>query len=267
MKLILYAIFTIVFVAIVFTVIAYFSENNFIMGVVSSIVASVIILTSNLIIKYWKRLKFLWWKFRYYDTSIRLSISYLYRIKVGDEYFLIKGERITSQYQPVGGVYKRFKSSESFFREIEAKDDNLFSIDESNKDDLRIRIKGQYLLKFVDWFDSNKERETCPWREFYEELIETKMISQEKFPYLFSNKIKQYTYGIKFSEHTESMELLIADIYEPILNEEQLKEFQKLKEIPSDKYYFADEEQINRLGSIPKKVHNINISQTAKWTL
>nr|WP_241158244.1 hypothetical protein [Adlercreutzia sp. ZJ138] len=35
-----------------------------------------------------------------------MSAAYLFRIKVGGKYLLIRGNRIKDQYQPVGGVYK-----------------------------------------------------------------------------------------------------------------------------------------------------------------
>ena len=40
------------------------------------------------------------------DTIIRISFAYLYRIKISDKYLLVKNERGTGKYQPVGGIYK-----------------------------------------------------------------------------------------------------------------------------------------------------------------
>lgn len=40
------------------------------------------------------------------STIIRISFAYLYRIKIGNKYLLVKNERGTGKYQPVGGVYK-----------------------------------------------------------------------------------------------------------------------------------------------------------------
>lgn len=40
------------------------------------------------------------------DTIVRISFAYLYRIKIGNKYLLVKNERGTGKYQPVGGVYK-----------------------------------------------------------------------------------------------------------------------------------------------------------------
>lgn len=38
------------------------------------------------------------------ETIIRISFAYLYRIKVDNKYLLVKNERGTGKYQPVGGV-------------------------------------------------------------------------------------------------------------------------------------------------------------------
>ena len=40
------------------------------------------------------------------NTIIRISFAYLYRIKSGNRYLLVKNERGTGKYQPVGGVYQ-----------------------------------------------------------------------------------------------------------------------------------------------------------------
>ena len=40
------------------------------------------------------------------DSLIRISFAYLFRIKVGDKYFLVKNGRGTQKFQPVGGAYK-----------------------------------------------------------------------------------------------------------------------------------------------------------------
>ena len=40
------------------------------------------------------------------DTIVRISFAYLFRIKIGNQYLLVKNERGTDKYQPVGGVYK-----------------------------------------------------------------------------------------------------------------------------------------------------------------
>src|SRR5688572_11341028 len=46
-----------------------------------------------------------WYSVRFPRSRIRLSISYLFRIRAGDKYLLLKGRRF-ADYIPVGGVYK-----------------------------------------------------------------------------------------------------------------------------------------------------------------
>ncbi len=262
MKYILYVI-----VFVISLTIAFLKVNTVVISIATGVVSAIIILFIDFIINNIKWFKYLYWSIRYFNTPIRLSISYLYRIKLNDEYFLIKGERIKHQYQPVGGVYKRYKSAEKFFKEINALDDDLFPIDKSSKDDLRIRIKGRYLLTFIKWFDSKSERETCQWREFYEELIQTNIIEQKTFPYIFTNLVKRFVYDITWSEYSQSKELLIAEIYEPIFNDAQLLIFESLKNKQHERYRFVSENQINRLGVIPKEEISIQIAKTAKWLI
>lgn len=79
------------------------------------------------------------------ETKDSMSISYLFSIRDDEgNYLLIKGNRI-QQYQPIGGVYKYFKS----FQPIKSK---LEVTDEINKnfydpDDLRIYLPGKNLYE------------------------------------------------------------------------------------------------------------------------
>jgi len=248
-------------------IIAFNVSNSIIVNLSLGVAGGAILLLIDQLIVNSKWVKYLFWSIRYFNTSVRLSISYLYRIKVNDDYFLVRGLRIKNQFQPVGGVYKRHDSSKKIFERIGALDDDLFSIDESSKNDLRIRIKGRHLLQFIKWFDSERDRENCPWREFYEELIKTNIVTKDNFPYIFTRKIKRYISGVNWSDYVQSKELFIADIFEPILTDKQLLELENLKQIQSENYIFATEDQIRRLGIVPKKQHLSNISKTANWLL
>lgn len=42
------------------------------------------------------------------STIVRISFAYLYRIKIGNNYLLVKNERGTGKFQPVGGVVSIF---------------------------------------------------------------------------------------------------------------------------------------------------------------
>ena len=80
------------------------------------------------------------------DSIVRISFAYLFRIKVGNKYLLVKNERNTGKYQPVGGVYK-FTENEKM--ELKNKfhviDDDRIPIDKSSKDDYRLQLENRYL--------------------------------------------------------------------------------------------------------------------------
>lgn len=79
-------------------------------------------------------------------------------IKIGDKNILVKNERGTGKEQPVGGVYKLFGNEKVELKNrYKVKDDNKISIDESSRNDYRLRIENRYLRKFVkrfDWIES-----------------------------------------------------------------------------------------------------------------
>lgn len=109
------------------------------------------------------------------STIIRISFAYLYRIKIGNKYLLVKNERGTGKYQPVGGVYKLLGKEKMELRNrYQVKDDNKIPLDRSSRDDYRLRLENRYLRKFVKRFDRKAEREQIYnlSREFREELIE-----------------------------------------------------------------------------------------------
>lgn len=117
------------------------------------------------------------------DTVVRISFAYLFRIKVGDKYLLVKNERGTDKYQPVGGVYKlKGREKNELRNRYKVMDDSKIPIDESSRDDYRLRMENRYLRKFVKRFDGKIRRERIDnlSREIKEELVETGIINWEK---------------------------------------------------------------------------------------
>lgn len=95
------------------------------------------------------------------STIIRISFAYLYRIKIGNKYLLVKNERGTGKYQPVGGVYKLLGKEKMELRNrYQVKDDNKIPLDRSSRDDYRLRLENRYLRKFVKRFVRKAERRT-----------------------------------------------------------------------------------------------------------
>lgn len=205
-------------------------------------------------------------KVKYRNIDIRVSISYLFKIKLDNKYLLVKGNRI-DQYAPVGGVYKYYQEAKSRFNELGVKDDDCIAIDQSSKNDLRVRVKGKNLMKFIDWFKSGKDREACIYREFYEELIETNIIDKDKFPYINCDFKERIIDEIKYDQHFKCQQILIADIYEIRLDEIQEQELRDLFKKESERYIWSDEDQISSRGVRKQQDYNVSIPPTAEWII
>lgn len=182
------------------------------------------------------------------DTIIRISFAYLYRIKIGNKYLLVKNERGTGKFQPVGGVYKLFDNEKMELKNrYQVKDDNKIPIDESSRDDYRLRIENKYLRKFVRRFDrkANREQIINLSREFKEELIDKGIINWSQISYRFCGR---HMTELQFSDHFQCYELLLADIVELIPTAEQEEDLKQLLKQHSDVYCFVNAEDITSLG-------------------
>lgn len=199
--------------------------------------------------------------------DIRFSISYLFKIKVGQEYLLVKGNRIKGQYQPVGGVYKFHPGINNRFKEWKVKDDDNFAIDELSKNDLRVRVEGKYVMKFLNWFKSNTYREVSAEREFLEELIDTGLIPLNEFykiQYQFSERIQT---PLREEKRFNCYQILIADIFEIILTNKQEAILQNLKDQKNSSYIWVKEDEIKKLGFVKGNSDSVVISPTAEWII
>lgn len=194
------------------------------------------------------------------DTIIRISFAYLYRIKIGDKYLLVQNSRNTGKYQPVGGVYKLCINEKMELKNLyHVMDDDKIPIDESSHNDYRLRMENRYLRKFMMRFDSRKakrERIENVGREFKEELIETDILNWEKITYRYCGR---HITELKFGDHFQIYELLLADVVELIPTHDQEQDLKNLETKPSEKYRFATAEQITCLGM------NIEAGQLYEW--
>ncbi|MCH6162615.1 SMODS-associated NUDIX domain-containing protein [Streptomyces marispadix] len=207
-------------------------------------------------------MRHLWYSVRYAGKDVRISAAYLFRIKIDDKYLLVKGRRF-AQIQPVGGVYKVSSSGTVFLTSINAQDDSLIPFDSQSGNDLRIYIKGSQIPKFYKWFNERSGREDSPWREFYEELIGTGILSQEVFPYVFQDYVKREVDPIRYSEHAESLEILIADVYELLPTPAQEAELRQLANTDLPDVTWVAEETIRRRGVLPDRTV-LNVAQHAR---
>lgn len=225
--------------------------------IVNLIVAIITFLASTIFnnrrrIKIWYQSLFRW------NKKIRLSCAYLFQIKNEGRYLLIKGRRI-DQYQPVGGVYKYHDSFKNLKEELELKDESESRFYEGG--DLRLLTKGKHLVKFLNWFDTRKNREVTVIRELVEEL-ESAEISME---HLVKESQIEYLKTIKepigFSPYFQMDELKIFDIFEAKIPTEILD---KVSE--SDGFCLVEAEDIEK-NCFTKDRLSKKISATSKYII
>ncbi|MBB6324740.1 hypothetical protein FHS59_000355 [Algoriphagus iocasae] len=163
---------------------------------------------------------------KYRNKYIRFSLSGLYKIQIPDSntYLLVMNRRIENQLQPVGGVYKRYASTDAQFQEWGFKPDNSkngLDVDKYSNGDLRFMVMGKHVIDVLKWFESQKGRETEPRREFKEELIDTNILDQKTFAHCHQQLIRRYSTDLKWSDFFGCYEILIYDIFELLPNEDQ----------------------------------------------
>jgi hypothetical protein len=212
-------------------------------------------------------LVFAWYSVRYRNQKIRISASYLFRIKLDNHYLLIEGNRWRQQYQPVGGVYKMSSGAREMMNRLGVLDDDLVAIDAASRNDLRIRVPASNLISFIRWFESGQSRETSSWREFYEELIKPGLLSAEKFPFILDNFVRREIRPLRFSSYAQSMELLVADIRELLPTADQEAALRSLKETEHPELRWVTADEIMRRGAKPGEAQEIVIAEPALWTL
>ena len=98
----------------------------------------------------WKygKLLFLWvWNVSL-QKNIRISMSYIYRIKVGNKYLLVKNMH-NSKYQFVGGKYKFFPEAKPKLEKLSYSEDSKLGVEGTRKDDIAFFIPVKNLFKFL----------------------------------------------------------------------------------------------------------------------
>jgi hypothetical protein len=203
-----------------------------------------------------------------HNKEIRLSVSYLFRIKVDNKYLLVRN-RTRDYFQPVGGAFKTLPGSERIFEKLGIKPDRLIETEKGiAKNDLRLYLKGCNVVEFLEWFNSKEDRETSPWREFCEELVSTGILPSKEFRYIdYKYKGTVQTPIIKLDNGDNGM--FLFEIYDLVINDEQKPILEALLQAgDTDKYIWADEYLINRLGHDERqKSYTYEISKHTKWAL
>jgi hypothetical protein len=223
----------------------------------------------------WLAIKSYWLALR--GKYIRFSMSYQYIIKVDGKYLLVKNSNPNwDWYQHVGGKYKTLPETQMILKQMEATDDLKMKSEGFKKGDLAIFLPAKNALKFLDWFDSKKDREISHWREFYEELLGGKsgiqLLSKENFPYVNYRFVKSVRTPLKrapMQTGWNCWEILQYDVLELLPTEQQYDELLELK-LKGDTDYikWASNQLINNLGydgDILEKRYKIG--EHTKWVL
>ena len=177
-----------------------------------------------------------------------ISFAYLYRLKVANKYLLVKNSRNTGKYQPVGGVYQLTENEKLYLKNrFQVKDDDKILIDESSKNDYRLRMENTYLRSFMRRFNGRAERETINdiSREFKEELVDAGILNWTQIKYRFCGR---YMTELRYEEHFQIFELQLSDVVELIPSIEQERDLLNLMRMSSEKYKFATASEIASLG-------------------
>lgn len=182
------------------------------------------------------------------DDYIRISFAYLFRIKIGDRYFLVKNERGTQKYQPVGGAYKFQEIEKKYLKkEFSPKDDMGIKIDEKSKNDYRMYVRAKNLKKFIKRFDKTPYREQINdlSREIKEELCLTCNSVFNNISYRYCGR--HFT-EIEYSRVFRCYELLLADIVELNLSEAQERYLNNLVTFQTNKFMLTTVQKIKSCG-------------------
>jgi hypothetical protein len=248
-----------------------FKDNTWVqnsIAIACSIIAPIIVFFVDSLLTNITRLN-LWFlsKVKYRKSKIRVSMSYIYRIHINDKYLLVKNSK-WDFYQPVGGVYKVLSEDVGFLNDNFGwgKDPHMKTNNEK-KNDLRGTVPMTKLINFLDWFKSQKNREISHWREFYEELIKTKIINIKNFPHFEYRYAGTLLTPIKKSEKWKDyLEILSYDVYDMIPSSKQEEILKKTQEQNSTDFIWLDKSIILNNGVINKD-EEIKIGQHTKWTI
>jgi hypothetical protein len=248
-----------------------YKEGLMTAGIGSSITSAFIIIS--FVVENWGRLLIAvhckWLAIRSLD--IRFSMSYLYLIEVDGRFLLVKSSNFNHQYQLVGGKYKVYDIGKAKLAELGARTDENMSVSGLAQDDLALFLPAKNALKFLDWFNSGKNREVSHWREFYEELIgcDEGILSSDIFTHVDYYFEKSVLTPIKTTPGWSCREILQFDVLRLIPSERQLQELRVLmRNGDTDYVKWASRQQIASLGQNSQTLDfDYKIGEHTKWAL
>jgi hypothetical protein len=203
-------------------------------------------------------------------SYVRFSMAYQYRIKVNDKYLLVKNST-WDHYQHVGGKYKRLELTQKILNDFEGIDDLKMPTVGLKKHDLAIFIPAKNAIKFIDWFNTGKDREISHQREFYEELVEGKgkWLNPKIFPYVNYNFRKSVITPLKKAAKWDCWEILQYDVLDLVPTPAQEKALEELYDQGDNHYIkWADAALVQALGFDERQCKTIyNIGAHTKWVV
>ncbi len=228
------------------------------------------------LLQFLQNIKQLWFYFQTQfllrKNEVRISIAYLFRIKIDNKYLLVKS-RTRNYFQPVGGAFKTLPGSETVFKKLKVKSDRLVETEHGiAKGDLRVYVKGLNVIEFLEWFNSKEDRETSPWREFCEELISTNILPWRQFRYI-DYKFEGTVQSPILTMDSGGKGMFLFEVYDLIVNDEQKPILEELlRKGNTDKYIWVEDYLIQHLGHDDRKkeqIHEISphtrYAQNLKW--
>lgn len=217
-------------------------------------------------VRHWDLVKFALMSLRTWREDVRVSVSYLFRIKVSNKYLLIEGRRF-KQFQPVGGVFKYYPAGEAKLDEMSARDDDLYPIDKVGIGDLRMTIRGRYLARFFAWFNRRRGRETDVWREFHEELIAPGYLPSETFKFVRAEFVGTRSTGLRWSDYVQRKEIIFAEIYQLVPTPEQSAVLEGMAAEQREGLRWATATEVTRRGADTNRGIVAAISDHSSWIL
>lgn len=187
------------------------------------------------------------WNKLFSGKLVRVSFAYLFRVQYNGLYLLVKDEQGRNTYHPVGGVYKYYPEKIDIAEEFGGEYDGLHGMTQDTENDLRLKIDKAKLTHFIEWFKKGESREN--WenlsREFFEELIERGVLSENDF------KTISYTYIGSHMTKSRNKELRMPqvhhfDIFDIHLTNPQKGQLKQLRKKQSLEYLFASDDDIEK---------------------
>ena len=237
------------------------------------IIIPIIIILANIIMYLIRNVKLLFIYIKY--KKLRISMAYLFKIKIKDKYLLVVNSN-KNFYQFPGGKYKFYDSSKTSLESLEKTDDDLLPEKEGRENDIAFNINPFKFYNFIKWFDSEKDREIEHNREFVEELLKPNSFPIEVFQNLNFRKIDTIRTPLHhtYIKGKSRYEFLSFDFLEPQFTSEQEKYFQQLYQKGNTDYIkWVTEEEIRALVHLEnnqnyseKEIEN-NIGPHTLWCI